>query len=204
MWMQHLIAAASPRSHADVQGHIAKPAPGDKHSDEPIPTVSTKPVEETTPPTPSTASPVSPVTSSHSAGLKSPTACRPGQVVKLPPQPGPIEQPKQPQSCDTLDSTTPGDHSGDHSSDESGSVVDSLEDIPMEEMFADPWYLSDVLCGFAHGAVVSIARDAVTKEKLYRVLFDDGGVQHFTQEEAHTKLRVYDWCALHGIIDSTE
>ena len=81
---------------------------------------------------------------------------------------------------------------------------EGLEDIPVEEMSDDPWYLTDVYCGLATGAVVSIARDTVTKEKLYRVLFDDGGVRHFTHEEAHTKLRAYDWCASVGLIDSTE
>ena len=87
----------------------------------------------------------------------------------------------------------------------SGSSGDEdPEELPSEEMFDDPLYLADVFCGLATGAVVSIARDTVTNEKLYRVLFDDGGFQHFTHEEAHTKLRVYDWCALHGIIDSTD
>ena len=95
MWMTHLIAAASHRSHADVQGHIAKPAPSDILTDEPFPMV-LKQVEETTIPSPASPGPGSSMTTSHSGGLNSTTACRPGQVVKLPPHAGPIEQPTQP------------------------------------------------------------------------------------------------------------
>ena len=154
MWMQHLIAAASPRSHADVQGHIAKPAPGDKHSDEPIPTVSTKPVmgeiQETEPLEEETA-------------ISTPSSVRPGT---------------------NRVHATPVDHSGEQSSEDSGSGAASLEDIPMDEMLADHLFRARISHGGFNGVVEHIEQGAVTKKRLYRVLYDDGDTQHITARAA--------------------
>ena len=76
----------------------------------------------------------------------------------------------------------------DLSADDSGNMEESLEDIPMDEMLADPMYLAKVSCGLFNGEVEHIEQGTVTKERLYRVLYDDGDMEHFTAEEAHNKL----------------
>ena len=80
--------------------------------------------------------------------------------------------------------TTPVDHSGDHSSDESGSVHESLEDIPTDEELADPLYRARVSRGGFNGVIDRIERGAVTKERLYRVWYDDGDIEHITAQAA--------------------
>ena len=65
-----------------------------------------------------------------------------------------------------------------------------IEDIPMDEMLADPLYLAKVSCGLFNGEVEHIEQGTITKERYYRVLYDDGDMEHFTAEEAYNKLRV--------------
>ena len=61
---------------------------------------------------------------------------------------------------------------------------ESMDEIPKGEMLADPLYQVRVSRGGCNGSVELIETGSFTKERLYRVLYDDGDVEHVTAQDA--------------------
>ena len=64
------------------------------------------------------------------------------------------------------------------------SDEESVYEIPKGEMLADPLYQVRVSRRGCNGSVELIETGSFTKERLYRVLYDDGDVEHVTAQEA--------------------
>ena len=71
-----------------------------------------------------------------------------------------------------------------HSDAPAASDEEPLDDIPEEDMLADPLYRARISHGGYNGVVEHIEQGAVTKERLYRILYDDGDTEHITSQEA--------------------
>lgn len=60
---------------------------------------------------------------------------------------------------------------------------EALEEVPENEKRFDPLWGTRVLKGPFRGKVEDIERGAATKERLYRIRYEDGDTQHMTAEQ---------------------
>ena len=109
----------------------------------------------------------------------SPDGARPGQVVKLPtPQDNPT--PARTPARTTAPSPAPTPITK--------AEEEVLDDIPIDEMEADPFFSAKVAIDGIIGHVHYIERDSVSKERLYLVRYHDGDYQHLTLSEVKQNL----------------
>merc|ERR1719189_3398788 len=60
---------------------------------------------------------------------------------------------------------------------------EELEDVPPEEKKDDPFLGVRVRKGAFKGQVEEIERGTISKERLYRVRYEDNDLEHFTREQ---------------------
>ena len=77
-----------------------------------------------------------------------------------------------------------------------------LDDIPIDEMEADPFLSAKVAIDGITGHVHYIERDSVSKERLYLVRYHDGRYQHLTRSEVRVNLIEHNRAQLDELLEA--
>ena len=78
-----------------------------------------------------------------------------------------------------------------------------MDDIPIDEMEADPFFSAKVAIDGIIGHVHYIERDSVSKERLYLVRYHDGRHQHLTRSEVRQNLIEHNRAQLDELLEAT-